>query len=330
MNPAPVRALRLPAPAKLNLFLHITGRRADGYHELETLFLFLDHGDELTLRRRDDGAITRIHGPAAVAPASDLCLRAARALQIRCEVDAGVDIGLHKRLPMGGGVGGGSSDAATVLVGLNRLWGCALDEQALADLALGLGADVPVFVRGRAAFAAGVGERLSPVCLPQRWFLVLGPPVQVSTAGVFGNPSLTRNTKPLKIGGFPWSTDPDAALDALWRRTRNDCEPVVCASEPQVARARDWLQRHAPARMTGSGACVFAMLRSEQEARELAGAACRELGAGGPGAEEPGAAGGGSDTADARARAGLTSFVARGVNRSPLQRVMVEDGGNSQ
>lgn len=318
MNPGPAQALRLPAPAKLNLFLHITGRRPDGYHELETLFLFLDHGDELTLRRRDDGLINRVHGPSAVAPQSDLCLRAARALQHRCGVAAGADIGLHKRLPMGGGVGGGSSDAASVLMGLNRLWDCALDELAMAELALELGADVPVFVRGHAAFAAGVGERLNPVCLPPRWFLVLCPPVQVSTGGVFGDPSLTRNTKPLKIGGFPWKTDPDLALEALWRQTRNDCEPVVCAREPQVARARDWLQRRAPARMTGSGACVFAMLASERQARELGRSAQRELGA---------AVGGDSDPDSAGARTQLTSFVAAGLNRSPLHQVMARDGG---
>lgn len=305
MNPA--QALRLPAPAKLNLFLHVTGRRADGYHELETVFVFLEYGDELRLEPRDDGEIVRLRGPRGLPAGADLCVRAARELKARCGVKAGVSIELDKRLPMGGGVGGGSSDAASVLLGLNHLWQCDLDEDALADLGLGLGADVPVFVRGRAAFAAGVGERLSPVDLPARWFLVLCPPVEVATARVFADSSLTRNAKPLKIRGFPWKTDPDAAFDAMWRETRNDCEPVVCAAEPVIRQVRDWLGQHAPARMTGTGACVFAVLPSEEEAQELERRASRELIGRG-------------------ACAGVMAFVAPGSNGSPVLRALSAAG----
>lgn len=307
MNPA--QALCLPAPAKLNLFLHVTGRRADGYHELETLFVFLEHGDELRLELRTDGEVTRTRGPRELPAESDLCLRAARALKAHCGVTAGVSIELDKRLPMGGGVGGGSSDAASVLLGLNHLWQCNLEEHALAGLGLELGADVPVFVRGRAAFASGVGERLSPVDLPPRWFVVLCPPVEVATARVFADSSLTRNAKPLKIRGFPWKSDPDAAFDAMWRQTRNDCEPVVCAAEPRIQRVRNWLRQHAPARMTGTGACVFAVLPSEEQARDLARRALREL-----------------DVHDACA--GVTAFVAPGSNGSPVQRALSRAGSS--
>jgi len=173
-----------PAPAKLNLFLHVLGRRPDGYHRLQTLFQFLDHGDSLRIEPRGDGLIRRIEGPAEIAPEQDLSLRAARALQAATGCGRGADIAVFKRTPTGAGLGGGSSDAATVLVALNALWGCGLDADTLAAIGLKLGADVPVFVRGQAAWAEGVGEQLTPVSLPEPWYAVLVPPVQVATAAV--------------------------------------------------------------------------------------------------------------------------------------------------
>jgi 4-diphosphocytidyl-2-C-methyl-D-erythritol kinase len=305
--------LHLPAPAKLNLFLHVTGRRDDGYHTLETLFTFIDLRDQISLACRQDGQLLRSEGPAEVPPQEDLCLRAAALLRAETGVAAGAEIGLRKRIPLGGGVGGGSSDAATVLVGLNRLWGCGLDEDALAGLGLLLGADVPVFVRGRAAFAGGVGERLQPLPLPPQWFVLACPPVQVSTAGVFSDPSLTRDTKPLKIGGFPWDTDGQAALDALWRASRNDCEPVVRAAQPAVAAVLDWLGERAPTRMSGSGACVFARVGDGNLARALA-RECRQAmnDRANWGASNSGHGGSPGSGGDWRV------LAVRGLNRSPL------------
>ena len=207
--------LILPAPAKLNLMLHILGRRDDGYHELQTLFQFLDHGDELGFRRREDGVI-RLHSEIDGVPHdSNLIVRAAKQLQQQSGTRLGADIWLNKRLPMGGGIGGGSSDAATTLLGLDHLWQLGWSEDRLAALGLSLGADVPVFVRGRAAFAEGVGEKLTPVELPEPWFLVAVPQVLVSTAEVFSDPELTRDTPPIKVRSL------------LEGGGRNDCQPVV-------------------------------------------------------------------------------------------------------
>ena len=258
--------LTLPAPAKLNVFLHVLGRRGDGYHELETLFIFLDHGDTLILESAHDGTIARTAGPQQLPPQEDLSLRAARALKALTGVTAGARIAVHKRLPMGGGLGGGSSDAATVLHGLNRLWETGLDVDALAELGLTLGADVPVFVRGQAAFASGIGERLVPVTVASRWFLVVVPPVAVQTADVFADHALTRNTKPLKIGGFLRSIESDSGFDALWQQTRNDCESVVAAKYPAVAEVLGVLRPLAPSRLTGTGGCVFAVFNERHEA----------------------------------------------------------------
>ncbi len=256
VDPAP-RRLVCPAPAKLNLFLHVTGRRPDGYHMLQTLFRFLDVGDTVTLVRRDDDEIRRTTDLPGVAPDQDLVVRAARLLQDETGVRRGVEIGVAKRIPLGGGLGGGSSDAASVLIGLNRLWGLGLKRADLQRIGLRLGADVPVFVFGRSAFAEGVGEALEAVDLPAAWYVVLTPPARVPTAEVFAAPELTRNSVPLKIRGF--SAGPG----------RNDLEPVVCGRYPLVAGHLEWLRRFAPAAMTGSGACVFAAFDTERAARAV-------------------------------------------------------------
>jgi 4-diphosphocytidyl-2-C-methyl-D-erythritol kinase len=250
--------LTLPAPAKLNLFLHVVGRRADGYHLLQTAFQFIDLCDEIDLRVRQDGVIARVQGPADVAPEVDLAVRAARALRQASGVPLGVDIALRKRIPLGGGLGGGSSDAASVLLGLNHLWGLGLGLDALVDLGLDLGADVPVFVRGENAYGEGVGEVLTPLSLPATWFVVVDPRVSVPTASVFQAPELTRNSPPTTI--------PRLLAGEL---TRNDLEPVVRARFPGVAAALDWLDRRAPARLTGSGGCVFATCAEVDQARGI-------------------------------------------------------------
>lgn len=236
----------MPAPAKLNLFLHVVGRRPDGYHLLQTVFRFIDHGDRLRIRVRQDARIQRVNPLPGVPMDQDLCYRAARLLQERGGCRQGADIELDKRLPMGGGLGGGSSDAATVLVGLNRLWGLNRSRADLQDLALELGADVPVFVFGRSAFAEGVGERLRAVTLPPRSYVVLTPPVHVSTQSVFAHPGLTRDTPATTI----------APLSEGWGH--NDLQSVVVALNPVVGEYLAWLGQYGDARMTGSGACVFA------------------------------------------------------------------------
>jgi 4-diphosphocytidyl-2-C-methyl-D-erythritol kinase len=246
-----------PAPAKLNLFLHVVGRRADGYHLLQSVFRFIDYGDSLHFAVRDDGAIRRTNALPGLAPERDLCVRAARLLQQTSGCRLGVDITLEKRLPMGGGLGGGSSDAATTLLALNRLWSLDLSRAELQALGLKLGADVPVFVFGLSAFAEGVGEILRPLALPPAWYVVLVPPVSVPTAEIFTAEELTRDTFPIKMAAF--STG----------QGRNDLEPVVCRKYPQVAEYLAWLGQFSDARMTGSGACVFAAFDAEQEARAV-------------------------------------------------------------
>jgi len=250
--------LILPAPAKLNLMLHILGRRADGYHELQTLFQFLDAGDELGFALRRDGEI-RLHTAIEGVPHdSNLIVRAARLLQQHSHCTLGADIWLDKRLPMGGGIGGGSSDAATTLLGLNRLWQLNCSEDLLASLGLSLGADVPVFVRGRAAFAEGVGEKLQPVTLPEPWFLVAIPQVLVSTAEIFSDPELTRDTPPIKVRSL------------LEGGGRNDCQPVVMKRYPEVRNALILLNKFVPTRLTGTGACVFGSFPNEDDADKVA------------------------------------------------------------
>ncbi len=275
-----------PAPAKLNLMLHLVGRRPDGYHELQTVFQFIDRSDLLELSPRPDGRILRRNPLPGVPPEADLVVRAARLLKEATGCSQGVEIALHKHLPLGGGLGGGSSDAATTLVALNRLWGTALPEEELAGLGLRLGADVPVFVRGRAAWGEGVGERLVPVALPEPWYLVLVPNCQVSTAAVFKDPELTRNSPLITIADF------------LAGAGHNDFEPVVRRRYPAVAEALDWLQGFRPARLTGTGACVFASFDTEAAARGVL----------------------------VQVPPGLGAFVARGLSRSPLlERLAAED-----
>jgi 4-diphosphocytidyl-2-C-methyl-D-erythritol kinase len=271
-----------PAPAKLNLFLHITGRRADGYHELQTLFQFLAWADWLYFECDDTGVIRRETGPAAVAEEHDLCVRAACLLQQETGCRQGARLFNDKRLPLGGGLGGGSSDAATTLLVLNRKWRLGLSINELSELGLRLGADVPVFVQGQSAVAEGVGERLTPADPPESWYVIVDPAVNVSTATVFSAPELTRDT--------PRQTIPDLLAGAA----RNDCEAVVRKLCPEVAAALDWLDSYAPARLTGTGGCVFAGLASQAEAERVA----------------------------AQVPLPWTGHVARGVNRSPLRAAM--------
>jgi 4-diphosphocytidyl-2-C-methyl-D-erythritol kinase len=250
--------LILPAPAKLNLMLHILGRRADGYHELQTLFQFLDFGDELGFALRPDGEI-HLHTPIDGVPHdSNLIVRAARLLQQHANCTLGADIWLDKRLPMGGGIGGGSSDAATTLLGLNHLWQLNYSEDQLASLGLSLGADVPVFVRGHAAFAEGVGEKLQPVTLSEPWFLVAIPQVLVSTAEIFSDPELTRDTPPIKVRSL------------LEGGGRNDCQPVVTKRYSEVRNALILLNKFVPTRLTGTGACVFGSFPNQDDADKVA------------------------------------------------------------
>ena len=271
-----------PAPAKLNLFLHIVGRRPDGYHELQSCFQFIDLCDEITIDVRADGQIRRAVEIADVAEEADLCVRAARALQAAAGTALGADIGVLKRIPMGGGLGGGSSDAATCLVALDHLWKLHWPVDDLAALGLKLGADVPVFVRGRVAWAEGVGERLTPLypplAPPEANYLILKPNVGVSTAEVFQDPELTRNSAPITIHGF------------LASGGRNDCLGVVRRRFPEVARALDWLSRYGAARLTGTGACVFLAVETIELGLEIV----------------------------RRLPPELDGFLARGLNDSPL------------
>jgi 4-diphosphocytidyl-2-C-methyl-D-erythritol kinase len=267
-----------PAPAKLNLFLHVTGRRADGYHELQTVFQLIDLCDTITIALREDGRIERPMGPAGVAPEADLTLRAALALQQLTGTRHGADLRVHKRIPQGGGLGGGSSDAATALLALNELWDCRLSLDELAQLAAPLGADVPVFIRGSSAWAEGIGERLTPLELPPAWYVVIYPGIGVSTREVFQSPELTRNSPLITIRAFFQSGG------------RNDCEAVVRARAPEVAQALDWLARQGSARLTGTGSCVFTARASAADAERLA----------------------------ARVPDRWMSFVARGLDTSPV------------
>ncbi len=271
-----------PAPAKLNLFLHVLGRRPDGYHELQTLFQLVDLTDTVGIALRTDGRIERAAASYGVAPELDLTVRAARALKAATATPLGASLRVRKRIPLGGGLGGGSSDAATVLLALNRIWDCGLSLDELADLGLRLGSDVPVFIRGFSAWAEGVGERLSAVELPAAWYVIIHPGVAVSTAEIFQSLELTRNSPLLTIRAFFESGG------------RNDCEPVVRSKVPEVAEALEWLGRLAPARLTGTGACVFAAFGSAIDAERVA----------------------------ARVPDRWTSYVARGLNKSPLHELL--------
>jgi 4-diphosphocytidyl-2-C-methyl-D-erythritol kinase len=292
-----------PAPAKLNLFLHVVGRRLDGYHLLQTAFVFLDFGDTLRFRTRTDGLIRRVNHVEGVAEQDDLVVRAARKLKSATGSSLGADIEVAKRIPMGGGLGGGSSDAATTLLALNHLWETGLSRLELQTLGLSVGADVPVFVFGRSAWAEGVGEELQPVDHEDFYALVLTPPAHLPTQEVFASPDLTRNTNPLKMADF----SAGGFLD-FCARQRNDLQPVVLQRSSEVADylaaleqasedslfALEGASKTGKARMTGSGACVFALFRTENAARQ----AQRRLPQGLSG--------------------GMQGFIARGLNRHPL------------
>jgi 4-diphosphocytidyl-2-C-methyl-D-erythritol kinase len=252
-----VNSLQLLSPAKLNLFLHVTGRRADGYHELQTVFQLLDHGDAMELLGTDTGVID-LYCPALPMPREDnLAWRAAKLLQSHSGTDRGARIHIDKRLPAGGGLGGGSSNAATTLLALNRLWDLQLETGELATLGLQLGADVPVFVHGHSAWAEGVGEKLQPLDIPLQYYLVIAPACQVATAEVFSHRQLTRNTSPIKMAAV------------FEQGGRNDCERVVRQLYPEVDKALNWLEKFGQAQLTGTGACVFARFRSKEQAQSV-------------------------------------------------------------
>ncbi|MDH5472516.1 MAG: 4-(cytidine 5'-diphospho)-2-C-methyl-D-erythritol kinase [Gammaproteobacteria bacterium] len=252
---------RWPAPAKLNLFLHITAQRDDGYHLLQSVFQFLDYSDQLSFELRDDGEIHRATIIEGVDEENDLTVRAAKLLQQTANIEQGVNIHLQKKLPMGGGVGGGSSDAATTLVALNYLWQADLSLEQLAQLGLQLGADVPVFVKGQAAFAEGVGEQLEAIELDEPWFLVVKPPVHVATGEIFSDPQLTRNSPAIKICDL---RDGAISINDLG----NVCEPVATRRYPEIADVIATLKQYGQARMTGTGACVFVAFGTEAQARQ--------------------------------------------------------------
>lgn len=253
--------LELPAPAKLNLFLHITGRRQDGYHELQTAFQMLDYGDTLRFERTSDEQLSILPLMPGLPQEENLIFKAASLLAQYNTKKFGARIYLDKKLPMGGGVGGGSSDAATTLLALNFLWGCNLSKSTLGELGLQLGADVPVFINGKTAFAEGVGEQLFDLQTESKWYVVLAPNVHVSTAQIFSNELLTRDTPKMKIA----PALEGQALDKL----RNDCEPLVAKLYPEIQETLDWLNLYGNARLTGTGACCFCTLSSEAEARQV-------------------------------------------------------------
>lgn len=277
-----MNTLSLPCPAKINLFLHITGQRDDGYHELQTLFQLLDYGDTLHLQGRTDDELRFLTPLAGVSDDNNLILRAARLLREHVQRPLGANIGLDKRLPMGGGIGGGSSDAASTLLGLNHIWQLGLGLDELAELGLSLGADVPVFIHGHTAWAEGIGEKLRPLDTPEYWYLVLRPDCEVSTAEIFCHEQLTRNASPIKIAAF------------LEGATGNSCQNLVRKLYPDVDKALNWLDQFAPAKLTGTGSCVFASFDSKSAAEAVL-------------AQKP---------------ASTSGFVAKGVNLSPLHKTL--------
>ncbi|MFO7994782.1 MAG: 4-(cytidine 5'-diphospho)-2-C-methyl-D-erythritol kinase [Marinobacter sp.] len=283
-----MKKLELPSPAKLNLFLHILGRRPDGYHELQTLFQFLDYGDTITLTPRMDNRIELEQSIPGVADEDNLVLRAARQLAVTTDSTVtGVSIAIDKKLPLGGGLGGGSSNAATTLLGLNHLWGLNRSLDKLAELGLALGADVPVFVHGHAAWGEGVGERLTEANPPEDWFVVIKPPCDISTREIFSRQGLTRDTPGIKIA---------PAFEGDASRYRNDCEDVVRRLYPEVHQGLEWLAQFGPARLTGTGACIFGRFPTESAARIIW-------------ESKP---------------SGIKGFVAQGVNISPLHKKLTE------
>lgn len=267
-----------PSPAKINLFLHITGRRTNGYHDLQTLFQILDHGDTLDFEITDDGKVSMATQLSGVPDEDNLVIKAALSLQRRGKTQLGCKIHLHKTLPMGGGIGGGSSNAATTLVALNLLWDLHLSQQTLMEIGLKIGADVPVFINGLSAFAEGVGETLHPAEIPQKTYLIVNPGVHVSTAEVFTEPQLPRSTAKIRWQDYHFDT------------THNDCQALVCEKYPVIAKTLQWLLQYAPSRMTGTGASIFAVFECLEDA-QLALADAPDF---------------------------CTAFIAKGCSRSPL------------
>ncbi len=285
------RYLFWPAPAKLNLFLQITGQREDGYHNLQTVFQFLDKTDRLRFNVTDNGKIRRKTDNEGVKAEDDLVVKAALALQAATGTGQGADIYLQKILPMGGGVGGGSSDAATTLVALNHLWETGLEVTQLAQIGLSLGADVPVFVHGYAAFAQGIGEQLEPVEPEELWYLVVQPEINISTAKIFCNSQLTRDSSGIRICDLQIGTVDEAPI---FDRLGNAFEPVVAQLYPEIAQVIEYLRKYAAARLTGTGACIFAAFDSKDKAEQLLAILPDHW----------------------------SAFVARGLNRSPLQAML--------
>lgn len=274
--------LSLPAPAKLNLFLHITGRRDDGYHELQTCFQLLDYADQLEFKVENEATISLESNLNTVAAEDNLIIKAATLLQQYSQTKNGAAIKLNKILPLGAGLGGGSSDAATTLLALNSLWNCGLNTDELALLGLKLGADVPVFIRGYSGWAEGIGEKLTTITLPEQWFLVISPDCEVSTKQIFCHEQLTRNSSTITIPAFPFSG------------TKNDCEAVAVKLYPEIGAALNWLNDYAPARMTGTGSSIFASFNTRAAAEQVLAALPSEL----------------------------KGFVARGINKSPVLQVL--------
>lgn len=281
--------ITLPSPAKLNLFLHITGRRADGYHNLQTVFQLLDYGDELSFMPTTQAELRLTCNDPLLQSDNNLVVKAAHKLQDLSKTDVGCHIHLHKRLPIGGGLGGGSSNAATTLLALNQLWQCGLTLNELMPLGLQLGADVPLFLFGHSSWAEGIGEKLVKMTLPEQWFVVISPPCQVATAEIFKHMQLTRNSAPIRIPVFPFSG------------TKNDCEPVACLLNPLIKTALNWLGNFSEPHMSGTGSSVFARFNSRAQAMEVM----------------------------THIPSGFSGFVAQGINSSPLhaslyQRMAVE------
>ena len=283
------KAIEFPSPAKINLFLHIVGQRDDGYHNLETLFQFIDHSDTLTLTATEKPTIDLLTPIEGVNNEDNLIVKAARLLKKKTNSPLGVQISINKILPMGGGLGGGSSNAATVLVALNTLWQCQLSTSDLATLGLSLGADVPIFIHGFSAFAQGVGEKLTVMDPEEPWYLITKPECSISTQQVFTAADLPRKTKRLS----PSALD---TRDFISNEFHNDCQTLVIKQYPEVAKLLAWLVEYAPSRMTGTGACVFSRFSSQQEARSL----------------------------QAKLPKGVSSFVAQGLNKSPLCSVIAK------
>lgn len=277
-----MNTLSLLSPAKLNLFLHITGRRPDGYHELQTVFQLLDYGDTMDFSIRADGELLLTPELADLPQEDNLIYKAAQLLKAHSQTRLGANIQLAKRLPMGGGLGGGSSNAATALIGLNHLWQTNISTNTLATLGLQLGADVPVFIRGYSAWAEGIGETLAPLSIPERWYLVIKPDCHVSTAEIFSHEQLTRDTAAITVAAF------------FEQGGHNDCENVVCKDYPEVEKALLWLQQHGKAQLTGTGACVFTSFSDESQAKAVFNQIPTEW----------------------------ECFIAKGINHSPLQHLL--------